>query len=663
MRVLKVFAVLTIVMSSLAGARAQRQVSLGNATVDLTGPWKFHTGDNMAWAQPNFDDSAWGTMDLTPPPRSYDPELGTGGFVPGWTARGYPGYAGYAWYRLRVNIQDGQTALALKMPDNFDDAYQVYVNGELVGQFGRFTARGVTMYSAHPSAVPFPANVRGGLVTIAIRMWMNTSTPLEDPYAGGLHGPPVLGQSSVISGLLQLDWDAFNRADYGDFLEMTILLLALLVAFGLFWLDRTEPAYFWLCLALAATLALMVVIVIAGYTTWIGGTPGFLLTDAVLPAAIIALWVLFWAYWFRLDHMNRLHRLVWAFAVPLAIGMAMLRAPLYGTVVPVHAIVWLSPLTIATKLMLGALLVWVTVCGIRKKRGDGWPALPAVVLLALSLFAPELFLLHAPLNLSVSALSISLGQIGTVLSLIIITVLLLRRFLHAQRERVQLLHEIEQARSVQQVLIPEALPSFPGFTLESEYLPAQQVGGDFFQIVAHPTDGSILIVLGDVTGHGLQAAMLVSLLVGAIRNQTETSFDPLRMLQSLNRRLIGRGNAQATCLALRIAPDGSVTLANAGHLPPYLNGEEIAMEGAVPLGLMEGADFSVMEFRLQPGDRLALLTDGIVEAQNKHRELFGFARTNDLMRQKKTALEIAATAQAFGQQDDITVVCIGRRTA
>jgi hypothetical protein len=152
-----IFLLLLLLPAIAPKADAQRQVVLGNATVPLDGLWKFHIGDNMAWAQPGFDDSAWGTMDLTPPPGSYDPTFDTSGYVPGWTARGYKGYSGYsgyAWYRLRVNIQNGQTALALKMPVNFDDAYQVYVNGQLVGEFGRFTAHGVTAYISPPRAFP-----------------------------------------------------------------------------------------------------------------------------------------------------------------------------------------------------------------------------------------------------------------------------------------------------------------------------------------------------------------------------------------------------------------------------------------------------------------------------------------------------------------------------
>ncbi len=642
-----------------APAAPAQVVALGDSVVALNGPWKFHTGDNMRWTDPNFDDSAWHLMDLTPPPGSYDPQIGSSGYVPGWTARGYRGYHGYAWYRLRIEIQNGQTALALKMPDNYDDAYEIYVNGQLIGHFGQFTPHGVTAYVALPRVFPLPANIRGGPATIAIRMWMAAFTPMVDPDAGGLHGAPVLGHASAIDGLLQADWAAIDRSQYDNIVEIAILFVALLVAFGLFGLDRKEPAYLWLGLTCAGILARVAIVVMSNYTAWIGVSL-FLIEDAILTPAYIGLWVLFWAYWFRLGRMAQLHRVVWGMVVLLGLMTAMLRAPLYGGVVPVHAIAYLLPLTYVLKLLLGALLVWVTIRGILKERTEGWMALPAVVLVVISLYQQELTVLHFPGEFFPYGIAVTLNAVATILSLAIITVLLLRRFLHSQREREQFKQEVEQARQVQHVLIPEAIPGVRGFTLESEYRPAQQVGGDFFQMLPGD-DGSVLAVIGDVSGKGLKAAMLVSLMVGTIRNQAETNCDPLCLLQSLNRRMIGRGDAQATCLVLRVAPDGEVTLANAGHLPPYLNGEEIAIEGALPLGVMENAAFSVMQFSLQPGDRLTLLTDGVVEARSlerKHgkRELFGFVRTNELMRQDRSAAEIAEAAQTFGQNDDITVL-------
>jgi hypothetical protein len=79
-----------------ASAAPAQVVTLGDSVVALTGPWKFRTGDDMRFADANFDDSAWGAMDLTPLPGSYDPQIGSSGYVPGWTARGYRGYSGYA---------------------------------------------------------------------------------------------------------------------------------------------------------------------------------------------------------------------------------------------------------------------------------------------------------------------------------------------------------------------------------------------------------------------------------------------------------------------------------------------------------------------------------------------------------------------------------------
>jgi len=170
-------------------------------------------------------------------------------------------------------------------------------------------------------------------------------------------------------------------------------------------------------------------------------------------------------------------------------------------------------------------------------------------------------------------------------------------------------------------------------------------------------------VAGDVAGKGLQAGMLVALLVGAIRSTAETTSDPRALLDALNRRLIGRNEAYATCLALNISPDGEVTLANAGHVPPYLNGEPVAMEGALPLGAVEGAEFSVTHFRLKPNDRLVLASDGLAEAMDATGQLFGFARVQELVQEGKSADEIANVIQAFGQEDDISIITLTRAPA
>jgi hypothetical protein len=652
---------------------AQQQVTLGNATAELTGPWKFHTGDNMAWAQPGFDDSAWGTMDLAPPPGSVDPNSGLGGFVPGWTARGYPGYSGYAWYRLRVNIvqenassaaQGANRRLAIRMPDDVDDAYQLYVNGQLAGEFGKFSNRGVAYYYSQPRAFSLPSGIAASSpVTIAIRMWMDAATPLLLPDAGGLHGPPALGHSRIILDLLRLNQYAVHLSGSSALFELAIQPLAILIAFSLFALDRNEIAYLWLGISCTISLVFLLFLQMSVYTTWIPETSFTLF--AVLPPLQIGVWILFWSYWFHLERtvqMAWLYRFTGAVVLLLAIATAMQQPPLYGRVVPVHTIHWLSPLAEVLNLLLGVVLVWVSYQGIRRNRAEGWLALTAVLLVGISRNVRQLAALHIPTGFSLFGIHIPLAQIGTVPSLAIITVLMLRRFLQSQREREQWKQEIEQARQVQQMLIPEALPVVPGFTLESEYRPAQQVGGDFFQIIPHSADGSILIVLGDVSGKGLKAAMLVSLIVGSIRMVAETTQEPMAILQALNRRLCGRMQGHfATCVVTHIAANGETTLANAGHLAPYLNGKEIAIAGSLPLGIIEAAEFSRTDLRLCENDRLTFMTDGVVEAQNEQKELFGFERAQQIGNQP--AAVIAEAAQKFGQEDDITVVSVVRASA
>ncbi len=133
-------------VSSFSDAPAET-ITLGNSAATLPGPWKFAPGDSPwqngapVWAQPGFDDANWAAMDLAPKAGSIDPAYGTPGFAPGWTARGYPNLYGYAWYRLRVGITDPGQPLELKMPNDFDDGYQVYANGRYIGQFGRFSPR------------------------------------------------------------------------------------------------------------------------------------------------------------------------------------------------------------------------------------------------------------------------------------------------------------------------------------------------------------------------------------------------------------------------------------------------------------------------------------------------------------------------------------------
>jgi hypothetical protein len=368
-----------------------------------------------------------------------------------------------------------------------------------------------------------------------------------------------------------------------------------------------------------------------------------------------------WWVWFRL------RRPAWLPGAALGLGLLLglsnaLGENLWFTILPQAISSPFHAVAMVVRLACTALSLWIVYQGIRLHGVEGWLVLPVVVLSGVSRFTNELLLLHLSVDWFPFGVAINLGAISNLLLIVVLTLLLLRRLNISLKRQRRMALDVKQAQEVQQVILPPARMTLPGLEIESEYRPAMEVGGDFFQIIPHPTDGSLLIVAGDVAGKGLRSGMLVALLVGAIRTAVEASADPELLLETLNRRLLGRGDAQATCLALRIAADGAVTLVNAGHLPPYLNGAPLAMEGALPLGMLQEAVFPVMHFKLAEGDWLLLLSDGIAEARNADGQLFGFERVEQLLQAHPSAADLAAAAQSFGQQDDISVISVTRCT-
>lgn len=223
-------------------------------------------------------------------------------------------------------------------------------------------------------------------------------------------------------------------------------------------------------------------------------------------------------------------------------------------------------------------------------------------------------------------------------------------------ERARLNTEIESARQVQNQLVPATLPPLPGLSLNAAYLPAAEVSGDFYQVFAQ-VDGSALIVIGDVSGKGLKAAMTGTLTLGAVRALVPENLYPAQILSRLNAQLAASSDGGfVTCLCARIAPDGVLTLANAGHLAPYRNGEEVPIDSGLPLGVIADIAYSESTLTLAPGDTLTFLSDGVVEAQSSSGQLFGFDRACSISTQ--TAEEIARAASTFGQQDDVTVLTL-----
>jgi hypothetical protein len=229
----------------------------------------------------------------------------------------------------------------------------------------------------------------------------------------------------------------------------------------------------------------------------------------------------------------------------------------------------------------------------------------------------------------------------------------------AARIRAAFAAELHAASTVQQLLLQGASRPTPGFQVESVYLPASEVGGDFFFVSPAP-DGSVTAIVGDVSGKGLTAAMRVAMILGALRR--ETSHDPGEILFGLNNALIAQGQLGfTTACCIRISLSGEYTLANAGHIAPYLSGRELDTPATLPLGLIRDQTYELTQGHLPSGERLVLLSDGVPEARSHAGELYGFERLSSLT--LMAAQDIAEAAQLFGQEDDITVLTLAFSTS
>ena len=648
----------------------------------LYGPWRFHVGDSPLdaktgeplWAKTSFDDSKWETVDLRPHAGVADPFTGDPRYVQGWTMKGHPGYWGYAWYRIRVPVLSApDQRLALLTYGWVDDGYQLYDDGQLLGSWGKFSGRGKwpVVYFTQPEMFVLPSlSAHGDLKTgpaeetLAFRVWMGPVRLSHHAFTGGFHYAPLLGEAGAITARADLEWMELVRNHITSAAAGALFLLLAIVAATLMLFDCSDPVYLWVAGALLLMGIDEVFFCVANWTQWESIRAFFIQLQAFTFPLMFGAWTMAWWIWFKLRRPQWIPKAIAAMTLVNMVA-ALLGEDLLRDMIPHPVGLSFRVIRLIARLLLLAIVAFIVGKGIDEQGWEGWLVLPAVVLLAFAQFQDELISLHWHGTFSAYGIVFFYSEAANLLLAGAVGLLLLRRLLLSVRSQRQMALDVKQAQEVQQVILPVAQTVLPGFAIESEYRPAREVGGDFFQIIPGEADGSllgesVLVVAGDVTGKGLKAGMLVALLIGAIRTAARFNPDPVAVLMELNQRLLGRSDAQATCLALRIDADGTATLANAGHLAPYLNGEPLAMEGALPLGMLEGAEPSVMHFQLKEDDRLILLSDGVAEAMDEQGNLFGFERIHDLLRTATTAAEIAGAAQTFGQEDDISVISIAR---
>jgi len=587
------------------------------------------------------------------------------------------------WYRIEVALpRELRTTPELGiLVQGFDPVYEVFVNGQEIGGSGSFaTRRGPQESRAllqFPSRLAFPSSLApDGRLTIAVHaLGVETSRGAGDFV-------PVVAAFDHLQVVKDADTLNYLRHSWQHYICYAALGGAGCVFFLLFAVNTRLREYAWLGAILGQLpmlrLGELASVVDLGMPSWIGlfiycvfnGLGAFLGIEFIfaflgrpvpkffrlvqLVGALDALQLLM-----LLPFPARQFDSLAQFLEGSAIHYALIGAIL------IEATSWLllTPVCFRSRLpemrAIGAAVLFLTfVEGNRQAHNFGLP--------------------NFPQEFTWGDLDFDLRPLAYLIFAAVMLVAMTFRLRRIQNRNREVEQEMAAAQTVQQILIPDYLPAVPGLTIESAYLPAQEVGGDFFQVLplgrqwcerGFPSESGdsfpALIVIGDVSGKGLKAAMTVALIVGTLRTYAEFTLSPAELLAGLNRRLHGRGDSFATCLVLRIEPSGQVTLSNAGHPNPYLDGKEIATDGNLPLGITLDVSYRETSFQLAPEQTLTLLTDGVVEAKDAlTREIFGFNRTLNISRQ--SAAQIAEAARNFGtgapQADDITVLTVMRKT-
>ena len=616
---------LLLLLALPAGAQTVAVTSWPNGSIDLNNGWRSHSGDNSAWAQPAFDDSSWSTVTLG----NQDAHS-----------------AGWRWYRLRAATSPAAGPLALLITGGAG-TYEVYVNGRRMPGPHLLPALSIT----YPRSRVVPLPPLAGAAVIALRTFVPpTSMFLADRGAFRVE----LGTLPAI--------DRAHRAEQSTRVDSVVLgigvhlllILAGISALVLFWHQRDHREYLWLGLYLILDGSGTIFFELAelGFApfavNWFAGAPSIYL------ATIAQIEFTFSFVGQRVTRGWRVYE--WVLLIPpvflvVPAWFGVLSRGLFN----VDEILLIVPAAVGLPILL---LLWYR----RGYREAGWLIFPSL-LPVLTVALNDVGIVGAWLGsrllatlgdlLPVGILSAEPFDFADLLFLLAIGVVMFFRFTRVSQEQARTAAELEAAQRVQSLLLRAAQSPAPPFHIDAVYRPAQEVGGDFFHTARFQQ--CTRIVVGDVSGKGLGAAMLVSAVIGALDSMPAAQ--PAAVLRALNHLLLDRQQGGfATCLCALVDASGALTLANAGHLAPYRKGEEMNIEPGLPLGVAPETDFVETQLALQPGDTLTFLSDGVVEARSAGGELFGFERTRCISDQ--SAEQIAHAAQAHGQEDDITVLTL-----
>jgi hypothetical protein len=589
--------------------------------------WK--EGDDPRWAAPSLDESDWKP-------------------VSEWTGIATPKPS----FWLRCSFEPGQLAPAVepRLQVSGDLAWQVFASGRLIGGSGNLATGDHTV----GLAIDYPApefTERSHPIIVAVRMTFT-------PEVNGLQNLPALalGDAELQRNAYYRDVYERTQGQWVTWACYALIASAGLFFLALFWFDRTQRYLLWISLTWLSLADLRINEFLISASVHHSSFLEFFLYAIGQNAQVFII-----LFFFALNK----RRIPVFFKITLVIDCYYFVALTVAAVLPLRLSMFLRYYTEVTFWMTtiqiiaaAASVACVTAAFWPLRSLRGWQIPLAVVCHVWMAMDFAYFFVQFPfLNIDITTMFLKIQpyrSVAIAFVVVAMTLLLVQRLRSTNRDRASLQGEMDAARRIQQLLVPSTIESAAGWIVDAAFLPAREVGGDFYHCDALP-GGRQRVMIGDVSGKGTAAAMTAALLIGAAKGRGADS--PAQLLEHLNLVLSdSRVGGFTTCLCADLASDGTVVFANAGHLAPYRNGEEVPTEPSLPLGINQGTQYSTTTLHLGPSDSLTLMTDGVVEARNASGELFGFEKTRAAS--VKSADQIAHAAQAYGQEDDITVLTL-----
>jgi sigma-B regulation protein RsbU (phosphoserine phosphatase) len=626
----------------------------------LDGLWRFHTEDNFAWADPNFDDSQWPLLrsDQT------------------WSQQGHKDYGGFAWYRFTVVVPEGSTDWSIYLGP-METGYQLFVDGHPAGSFGPILNSLNYTTSGRVFAIPRVSASGPHTFHIAVRAWHN---PVWADYAqGGFYGSSYFGESHLIAQRAAADRSLQWNQWVNEYTYAMLSTLVGLVVLVLFFVRHEEREYLWFALLLLANAIDSGLDI--GRQLALVPLPVFDFIDGLVQSSALFAALAFFSIVLRAPR----SRVWWTVAALLLINPPTVFLYVFNvTSVGIAGL-------LATLAVLPA-TIWILVVLLKRALQRDHDALillvPATLWQGLSFFENILLITwqfgwqrwtpywSSPLLTRPFVLKPG-PAIGTIFVFALL-LFLIRRFWLARQEETRLASDLESAHGIQRTLVPPISVSFSGYEVNGLSLPSEKVGGDLVDVVLLPSQ-SILAYVADVSGHGLQAGILMGMVKTAARailleSRDGPAFLPATLCDRLNRALpaVKEPHMYATLSAICAAPDGRVEYTLAGHPSVlYYQASSRTVQTLtceqLPVGLLPVDAYISRSLQMEQGDLLAIVTDGILEAVNPQQEEFGSDRIAELLMQMPARDlagirdNIISAVHAFGKQpDDQTILLIRR---